>query len=55
MFKIVPPEGGIKEVSFEQLNTMCGDTLSDVFFSEIFTEHVIEYNDKKIIVLGGSI
>ena len=37
MFKVVPPEGGMKEVSFEQLNKMCGDTLDEIFFSEVFT------------------
>ena len=34
MFKVVSPEGGMKEVSFEQLNKMCGDTLDEIFFSE---------------------
>lgn len=55
MFKVVSPEGGMKEVSFEQLNKMCGDTLDEIFFSEVFTEHVLEYDNKKVIVLGGSI
>lgn len=56
MFTIIDSRNPVeKQISFDQLNALANHELDEIFFSDIFVEHVLEIPDAKIFVLEGRI
>lgn len=42
------------EVNFEQLKTLVGEELDDIFYTKVFTNHTLTGKKDRFIITGGS-
>lgn len=42
------------EVNFEQLKTLVGEDLDDIFYTKVFTNHTLTGKKDRFIITGGS-
>lgn len=42
------------DVNFEQLKTLVGEELDEIFYTPVFTAHTLSGKDTKFVITGGS-